>query len=250
MPDVLAWRKKFGVLAPSTNTIVEPDLHMMEVPGVTSHMGRIMMQNTVRHSANVPDNDQRAIRLGNEMQPTIERLLTMEPDYLVMAMSAPTFRGGLEGNLRWKAQMQEYSGGLGMANGAEACQRALNLLNVKRISVLTPYWSDTSDHVIQYFTESGFEVVANIDLESPSAVGIGHITSDKCQEALLKINSDKVEAIIQCGTNLNMIRLADEADRWLGKPVLAINATIWWMALRDNGITDQLQGFGRMLRDY
>lgn len=109
MPDVLAWRKKFGVLAPSTNTIVEPDLHMMEVPGVTSHM---------------------------------------EPDYLVMAMSAPTFRGGLEGNLRWKAQMQEYSGGLGMANGAEACQRALNLLNVKRISVLTPYWSDTSDHVI------------------------------------------------------------------------------------------------------
>ena len=47
-----------------------------------------------------------------------------------------------------------------------------------------------------------------------------------------------------------MIRLADEADRWLGKPVLAINATIWWMALRDNGIEDQLQGFGRMLRDY
>ena len=81
-------------------------------------------------------------------------------------------------------------------------------------------------------------------------MGIGHITSDKCQEALLKINSDKAEAIIQCGTNLNMIRLADEADRWLGKPVLAINATIWWMALRDNGITDQLQGFGRMLRDY
>ena len=31
MPDVLAWRKKFGVLAPSTNTIVEPDLHMMDV---------------------------------------------------------------------------------------------------------------------------------------------------------------------------------------------------------------------------
>ena len=56
MPDVLAWRKKFGVLAPSTNTIVEPDLHMMEVPGVTSHMGRIMMQNTVRDSANITAN--------------------------------------------------------------------------------------------------------------------------------------------------------------------------------------------------
>ena len=250
MPDVLAWRKKFGVLAPSTNTIVEPDLHMMEVPGVTSHMGRIMMQNTIRDSANVTANAERAKALGGEMQPTIERLLTMEPDYLVMAMSAPTFRGGVEGNRRWKEQMEEYTGGLGTANGAEACARALNLLNVKRISVLTPYWSDTSDHVIQFFTESGFEVVSNIDLESRTPVGIGHITSDQCREALMKINSDRTEAIIQCGTNLNMIRLADEADRWLGKPVLAINATIWWMALRDNGIEDQLQGFGRMLRDY
>ena len=250
MPDVLAWRKKFGVLAPSTNTIVEPDLHMMAVPGVTSHMGRIMMQNTGRSSANLPASEERARMLGGEMQPTIERLLPMEPDYLVMAMSAPTFRGGVEGNRRWREQMQEYSGGLGTANGAEACQRALNLLNVKRISVLTPYWSDTSDHVIQFFTESGFEVVNNIDLESPTPVGIGHITSDQCREALLKVNSDRAEAIIQCGTNLSMVRLADEADRWLGKPVLAINATIWWMALRDNGIKDQLQGFGRMLRDY
>ena len=29
--------KKFGMLAPSTNTIVQPDFHRMEVPGVTSH---------------------------------------------------------------------------------------------------------------------------------------------------------------------------------------------------------------------
>ena len=33
MPDALGWRKKFGVLAPSTNTIVEPDFYRMGVPG-------------------------------------------------------------------------------------------------------------------------------------------------------------------------------------------------------------------------
>ncbi|MCC5627348.1 hypothetical protein LC613_03885 [Nostoc sphaeroides CHAB 2801] len=27
MTDALGWRKKFGVLVPSTNTIVEPDFH-------------------------------------------------------------------------------------------------------------------------------------------------------------------------------------------------------------------------------
>ena len=250
MPDVIGWRKKFGVLAPSTNTVVEPDFYMMAVPGVTAHISRILMTNSRRDADDPQSNELRAQSLASEMKPTIDRILTAEPDYMVMGMSAPTFRGGLEGNRRWKAQMQEHSGGLGMANGAEACHRALNLLGVKRLGVLTPYWSSTSDHVVQFFTEAGFQVVSQKDLECPTPVSIAHVTLDECRNALLEVNTNDVEAIVQCGTDLNMVRLADEAERWLGKPVIAINAAIWWMALRDNDIQDQLNGFGRLLRDF
>ena len=41
MTDRLGWRRKFGVIAPSTNTIVQPEFAMMSVPGVTSHFSRI-----------------------------------------------------------------------------------------------------------------------------------------------------------------------------------------------------------------
>ena len=41
MGDQLAFRKKFGVLAPSTNSIVEPDFNRMGVPGVTPLFSRI-----------------------------------------------------------------------------------------------------------------------------------------------------------------------------------------------------------------
>ena len=41
MTDALGWRAKFGVLAPSTNTIVEPDFYRMSVPGVTAHFARM-----------------------------------------------------------------------------------------------------------------------------------------------------------------------------------------------------------------
>ena len=47
-----------------------------------------------------------------------------------------------------------------------------------------------------------------------------------------------------------MVRLAAEAERWLHKPVIAINAATWWMALRDNGIEDKLYGFGRLLEEF
>ena len=45
MPDVLGYRAKFGVLVPSTNTVVEPDFYAMAPPGVTLHTGRISITN-------------------------------------------------------------------------------------------------------------------------------------------------------------------------------------------------------------
>jgi maleate isomerase len=74
MPDVRGWRKKFGVLAPSTNTIVEPDFYMMSVPGVTAHISRIFMANTSRDGETTEATEQRQMRLEQEMQPTIERV--------------------------------------------------------------------------------------------------------------------------------------------------------------------------------
>ena len=37
MTDVLGYRAVFGVIGPSTNTVVQPDFEAMRVPGVTNH---------------------------------------------------------------------------------------------------------------------------------------------------------------------------------------------------------------------
>ena len=247
MPDVLGWRKKFGVLLPSSNTIVEPDFYAMAVPGGD----RARLPNWIDEG---PREGQIANQLprtvANETQPAVQRLLTSHPDYLIMGISAPTFRGGVEGNRQWKEQMHEYSGGLGIANNAEACERALNTLQVKRIGVLTPYQATASADVIRYFSEAGFEVVAHRDLECPNPLAIAQVGEEECRKALLEIDAEGVQAIVQAGTNLSFLRLAAEAERWLNKPVLASNAVTWWMALRDNGIEDKLHGFGRLLSEF
>ena len=43
--DARGWRCKFAVVAPSTNTIVQPDMDDLRVPGVTNHLGRILVPN-------------------------------------------------------------------------------------------------------------------------------------------------------------------------------------------------------------
>jgi len=47
-----------------------------------------------------------------------------------------------------------------------------------------------------------------------------------------------------------MVKLAAEAEQWLGKPVIAINTATYWHALRANGITDKIYGLGRLLEEF
>ena len=45
MTDVLGWRRTFGAIAPSTNTVVQPDYDDMRPVGVTNHYSRIFTPN-------------------------------------------------------------------------------------------------------------------------------------------------------------------------------------------------------------
>ena len=52
MTDALGYRAKFGVLGPSTNTIVQPEFDDLRVPGVTNHYSRHRRAKTQTPSSN------------------------------------------------------------------------------------------------------------------------------------------------------------------------------------------------------
>lgn len=246
MTDALGWRRKFGVIAPSTNTIVEPDFYRMTVSGVTAHFGRIHIRD--QNMAGDEGMQRLLEQIREEIGAACERVMTCEPDYMVMGMSAETFWGGVEGNRRFVRQIKDLTG-LEVATGADACERALRLYGARRIGVVTPYQPVGDENVVRFFSEIGFEVSAISGLKCQTAVSIAHVTESELRAALSQV-APGVDAIVQCGTNLSMVRLADEAERWLGLPVIAINAATWWMALRDNGIQDRVSGAGSLLREH
>lgn len=245
--DALGWRKKFGVIIPSTNTIVEPDFHHMTVPGVTPHMSRIWIRDQDLSDDEAFEALLEQIRV--EIEYAVQRVMTSQPDYMVMGMSAETFWGGVEGNREFIRNIKAWSG-LEVATGAEACERALHNFGAKKIGVVTPYQPIGDENVIKFFNEIGFEVVRIKGLKCPTAVSIAEVSEDELRQALIEVDGEDVDALVQAGTNLSMVRLADEAERWLGKPVIAINAATWWMALRENGIDEKIYGCGRLLREF
>jgi maleate isomerase len=168
----------------------------------------------------------------------------------VVQPSSITFYGGIAGAQRFIRQVHEETG-LKVACGSVATAEALRRYGgVKRIALLSPYWPVMNDIVRAYFQEAGFEVMRDEALRAPSWTGIAAITTPERREALLRLDGDDVDALVQVGTNLSMVKLAAAAELWLGKPVIAINAATWWHALRLHGIEDRVEGFGRLLAEF
>jgi len=248
MPDIAGFRAKFATIVPSTNTIVEADFnHLFRIPGVTFHTGRMYIEKPALDS-----NDAFAALLeqvDRAFEVAVRDVVTCEPDYLVMGMSAPTFWGGRAGNAAFLERARSLCG-LGVTTGAEACSLALETLGARRIAVLTPYQPIMREQIVRYFEESGFPVVRYVDLKCPSATAIAAVTPDELRGVVRDLDGPDVDAIVQVGTNLCMLELAAQLEQELQKPVIAINAATYWHALRQFGIDDQLQGFGQLLENH
>jgi len=248
MTDVLGWRKKFGVLGPSTNTIVQPDFEMMRPLGVTNHYSRIFTPNAAAVSNETFMAG--AAVINNNVLDAVRSVMTCAPDYLVMGMSAVTFFGGAKGADEFQARV-EREAGVGISIGSHSCAAALKAYGgCKHIAFLTPYFPAANDEVRRYFVDSGFTVVRDICLKCPSWTGIAEVPPEVLRERLIDLDGADVDAIVQVGTNLSMMRLAAAAELWLGKPVIAINTATYWHALRQNGIADRIHGLGRLLEEF
>jgi maleate isomerase len=249
MTDSLGWRAKFGVLAPSTNTSVQPEFDAMRPRGVTNHHSRLIIPDTK------VSGDASFMRMMDNIRgalvPALKAVMTCHPDYVILGMSAETFWDGVKGSSSMKKNLEKVAR-CGVAMGSDACRAALRAYgrSIKRIGVITPYMPIGDQQVHRFFVESGFEVVHLLGLKCRSPVLIAHESKARLRKAVDQVNRGKVDAIVQVGTNLAMAEVAAAAESRLGKPVIAINAAIYWHALREYGIRDRISGWGSLLAEY
>jgi maleate isomerase len=248
MVDSLGFRMKFGVVAPSTNTSVQPEFDAMRPHGVTNHYGRI-------HIPDDPiggDDDFNKLmdNIRRELMTAVDRVMTCRPQHMIMGMSSETFWGGLEASKELKRRI-EARAGVKVSMGSDASRAALRRYgDIKRIGVVTPYMPVGDAQVRRFFADCGFEIVRLKGLKCRSPSLIAHVPEKELRDAILAVNDRSVEAIVQVGTNLAMARLAGIAEFWLDKPVIAINTATYWYALRSNGIADRIHGFGSLLVEH
>lgn len=247
MVDTLGWRSKIGIVMPSTNTSVQPESEALRPVGVTNHVARITIRERPLTSDQAFLEHVAAMRDG--IGAAIDQVMTCGPDHIIMGVALEAFWGGPDQAETLRTSLEARSG-VGVTMGSDAARAALDSFGARRIAVLTPHQPKGDEVVRAYLEQAGYEVVRLTGLRCATPTLIAHTTPQQVRDALRDLDGDDVDAILQVGTNLAGMAVSAEAERWLGKPVLSMNAITYWRALRKLGIDDRIQGFGRIFEEF
>ena len=251
MRDYLAWRLALGVTTPSTNTVVQPEYDDMRPPGVTNHLGRMVIPDMAIN--NNADFDKSIELINAALEGAVERVMDSKPNAFVLGISALSIWGG---NAAWgdelKARIRKVAGWeIPVSLASDAIVAALKAHGIKRkIAVMEPYYPSIEPRMQGVLNPHGYEVVRFNHMRGKSPASYSILTAQDMIEGMRKIDGDDIEAIVQFGANLPMARLADEAERWLNKPVISVNVATYWHALRMNGIQDKMYGFTKLMSHF
>ncbi len=238
MTDALGLRAVFSVVLPATNSVTEPDMAAQRPPGVSNQTFRFPFPGK-------PENLDTLIEL---MRPTVALALDCQPDRIVVGYTTEFLPDGITVASRLRAFVEDAVG-CPTTMASDAVPEALKTVGATRIGIVTPYLPAADRNVQAYFTALGFSVagVAGLASAHMGLVDTALIGEADVRDAFARVDAADVEVLVQVGTNLVCAGFAADLEARHGKPVVAVNAATYWLALRRHGIADHLDGHGVLL---
>jgi maleate cis-trans isomerase len=236
------YRARIGVIVPGVNVNLEPEFYRMAPKGVSIHTSRVMLLGKATEESYV-QMEQDTARAARE-------LATGEVDIIAWAC---TSGGVVLSPPRIEKTIRDIAGcpAIGTITAAVA---ALKALGVKRLALGTPYVSFINEIEIDYLEKAGFEVVSMYGLEmgenQQERRGIGRIPPQSLHRFARHIDKPEADAIFISCTNVAGIEELETIEAERGKPVITSTQVTFWHCLRTLGITDKIQGYGRLLSEH
>jgi maleate isomerase len=135
---------------------------------------------------------------------------------------------------------------------SEAVSEAMKGLGVQRIGLVTPFLPEANRNVEAYFAARGFCVVGEAGFSSAhkGRVYTARISEADVRDAFARVDTPAVEALVQVGTALACAGFVEDLEAHHAKPVIAVNTATYWLALREHGIADHVDGYGVLMNRH
>lgn len=211
--------KRVGLIVPSTNTVMEPDLYRNLPACTTVHTSRMLLEGSVTIEAE-------EMMLDVYLPECAKQIGTLQPDVVVFGCTSA-------GALRGPAYEQELAGEISKATGAPtvtimgAVVDELQRIGAKSIAMLTPYSEEINETIKDSLETSGFTVPYMNGMDVKGAFNIAAVSPDEIveyvREQLEGVESDCL--FVSCA-NLRSVDVLERIREVAGRPVVTSNQAV------------------------
>lgn len=226
--DDRALAKRVGLIILATDHTTEPDFQRMVASnGIGLYTSRIPYANPT-----TPDN------LRRMLGPLSEGAGIILPDEdLDVVCYSCTSASVVIGDDAIEAAIKQAKPNAPVVTPTRAAVKGLQVLDARRISILTPYTIETSTPMADYFAAKGFDIASFTCFGLDDDREMARISPQSLISAAREATASDADALFISCTAVRAASVAAEIEQAIGKPVVTSNLATAWATLRICGET-------------
>ena len=228
---------KVGLIALSTDFMIEKDFKK-----IIENMNIDLFVNRIR--SYYPLTKENLIKMGENVTEVSKDILPDEKlDCVVYGCTSGTIASGYD-SIKNKINLAKPEARV--VTPSSAAVNALRKMNVKKVSIFTPYSEKLNNDVVDYFKKENFIVTSNSYFDILYDNDIAKVDPDYLFEVITKMDLGGAEAVFLSCTNLPALNIVDKLEKKLNKIVLSSNQVLIWDTLQNIKKTEPVNGFGKL----
>ena len=239
--ESLSPKAKIGLVVVSASTVTEMR-YARAIPDVGFFASRMLLGgNGLEALLEMERNSSRAV----------QELASAKMDSIAYCCTVSGAQRGLERDRDFCMDM-ERQWGAPTTSTMLAAAEALQSLGIRRAVLTSPYPHSYHKAESRYLAEAGIETVAAEGMGYEEAAEFAAVSPDEIYRFSLEAwrnNGGDADGLFVSCMNFDAMAAAQALEDTIGKPVVTSHTATLWRALPLAGITEPVQGYGRLLTD-
>ena len=231
---------RIGLIALATDFRIEKDfINVIKDQDIDFFVNRIHCY--------APLTSENLIKMSNTVTEISEDILPNEKiDCVVYGCTSGTIAAGYD-TIKKKVNLAKPEAKV--TTPSTAAINALRKMNIKNISIFTPYSKALNDDVVKYFENQNFKITSNAYFDITNDLDIGKVDEDYLYKTLLEMDLGDADALFISCTALPALSIIEKLEKKLNKVVLSSNQVLIWDTLQSIGKKDSIEGFGKLFKN-
>jgi maleate isomerase len=233
----VGWRMRLGVIAPSVNTLAEPQFQAMLPDGVSLHTTRLKL---------VGSSPEELLAMTEGVEEASLLLKDTDPHLIMFHCTAiTTFDAGMPQRLRDRITKAT---GIPSCVTSDGIVAAFEALGARKTVMVTPYLRATNEREVAFLEGRGIKVLREHGLELERGSAFAEVEPTTWYRLVMEHRHPDADAYFISCAQVRSAEVIEALERDLQRPVITSNQAAMWHCLRSGGIRDTVNGFGTLFR--